>query len=205
MNKRQIWLIIIPLVLFAALAVCVQSGLTASVESWAYQEAVQPMSPTLTSICKLLSDLGNKYSITVFCLLLVLIPKARRTIALPVCATMVISPLLNQGLKAIFTRERPDILQLVSESSYSFPSGHAMNNAALYILLILLIFKYVRNKPLKYSSSALCLTLMILIGASRVYLGVHYAGDIVGGWLFGCAVAVAVYLIWDSRYAPDNK
>jgi len=133
-------------------------------------------------------------------LLLFVIPKSRKTIALPTSVTVILSMILDVTLKSIFARERPDILQLINETSYSFPSGHAMNNAALYTILILLIFTFIKNKPLKITLAAVCITLTIAIGYSRIYLGVHYAGDVLGGWLLGPAVSIFIYLTWNHKF-----
>ena len=199
MNRRRIWLTVVPLILFFVLAISIKAGITAGFEGWAYNESVERMSPTETNIVKGITHIGDPAVIIAFCLLLIAIPKSRRTIALPVSVTLILSVALNIALKEIFTRERPDILQLINETSYSFPSGHAMNNAALYTMLTLLILKFIKNIPLKTALTAVCLVLTAAIGFSRVYLGVHYAGDILGGWLIGFAVSVFVYFIWNSR------
>jgi undecaprenyl-diphosphatase len=199
MNKKNIWFVVLPLILFAMLAICVRAGITVNFEGWAYSEAVEAMSPMLTSIVKVITHIGDTVVVIIFCLLLVAIPKSRKTIALPVSITVILSTVLNVVLKNIFTRERPDILQLINETSYSFPSGHAMINASLYTMLILLIFKYIKNTARRILLSAACVALTIAIGYSRVYLGVHYAADILGGWLIGFAISVFIYFISDSR------
>ena len=109
------------------------------------------------------------------------------------------SAVLNITLKHIFARSRPNILQLISETGYSFPSGHAMNNASLYVMLILLIWKYDESTSLKIIFSSICIILTVLIGWSRIYLGVHYASDILGGWLFGFALSTFVYFLWNNK------
>jgi undecaprenyl-diphosphatase len=93
----------------------------------------------------------------------------------------------------------------MNEASYSFPSGHAMINSALYSMLILLIFKYVKRRRIKYSLSSLCIILAAAIGYSRIYLGVHYAGDVLGGWLIGFSLAVMIFFIWDSLPQSQKK
>ena len=204
MNKR-LWLPLIPALLFVALALAVQAGLTASAEAWVYERVIRLMSPFLTSLCKALSAIGSKYGIITICLLLAALPVTRKNMALPVWAAMALSPLANHALKELFARERPDILRLVGESGYSFPSGHAMNNAALYALLILLIFSSMRNQPGKYALAALCLALTLAIGYSRIYLGVHYAGDVLAGWLAGLSIALAIDLAWDRWQAGHDR
>ncbi len=199
MNRKNIWLVIVPCILFIMLAVCVQAGITVNFEGWAYSEAVEKMSPAQTAVIKVITHTGDSAVVILFCLLLIVIPKSRRTIAFPVSVAVIVSSILNVLLKNFFARERPNILRLINETSYSFPSGHAMINAALYFMLILLLFKYVKNKGVKYGLSALCLMLIVAIGYSRIYLGVHYAGDVLGGWFMGFSLDILIFNLWNSR------
>ncbi len=205
MNKKNLWLIAVPLILFTMLAICIREGITVNFEGWAYNESIEHMSPIFTKIVKAITHIGDSVVLITFCLLLFVIPKSRKTIALPISVAVILSMILDVTLKSIFARERPDILQLINETSYSFPSGHAMNNAALYTILILLIFKFIKNKPLKIVLVAVCITLTIAIGYSRIYLGVHYAGDVLDGWLLGPAVSIFIYLTWNRKFGFTDK
>ena len=129
------------------------------------------------------------------CAIIFAIPKLRNRVAIPVTLAVTSSFFLNIILKQLFARERPNILRLVSESFYSFPSGHAMVNMALYSILIIYAYKLIKNKKLKYSIYAILTSLILAIGFTRIYLGVHYAGDIIGGWLIGFVVSIIVYSI----------
>lgn len=200
MKIRKSLLVIIPILLFAMLAISIQAGITVNFEGWAYSESVEKMSPLLTAVMKTITHTGDPAIVYLFCLLLILLPKTRKTVALPVSISVVLAGILNILLKNIFARQRPDILRLINETDYSFPSGHAMINAALYTMLILFIFKLVKRRPLKYILSSVCIILLIAIGFSRVYLGVHYAGDVIGGWLFGFSISLLVYFIWDIHF-----
>lgn len=204
MNKRNIWLVIILVILFIMLAVCIEAGITVNFEGWAYSEAAERMSPKLTDIIKGITHLGDPAVVIIICLLLIAFQKTRRTIAFPVSVAVILSSLLNIILKNIFTRERPDILRLINETSYSFPSGHAMTNSALYFMLILLIFKYIKRKRVKFTLAALCLLFVLLIGFSRIYLGVHYLLDVLGGYLIGFALDVVIFNVWNTKLVKDN-
>lgn len=196
MNKRNVWFVIVPILLFAMLAVCIQADISTHFEGWAYGETVEHMSPVLTSVMKGITHLGDPATVMVLCLMIFLVPRWRKTIALPVSAAVILSAAADVALKRIFARSRPNILRLISETGYSFPSGHAMVNASFYIMLILMAFYYLKDFRQKVAFSLLCVALTGLIGFSRVYLGVHYAGDVLGGWLFGFAVSVLIYLLW---------
>jgi len=204
-NRKNIWLIIIPTILFGMLALIIHAGLIEGFEGWAYNETVEHMSPFLTNIMKFITHLGDSIMVIIICLTLIIIPKFRKTIAFPVSITIITSATLNFVLKNIFTRDRPNILRLINETSYSFPSGHAMNNAALYTMFALLIMKYIKGTHKKVILAAICVVLTIAIGYSRIYLGVHYAGDVVGGWLIGFAVSIFIFLIWDDQKVKEQK
>ncbi len=208
MNRRNIWLIMIPVILFLLLAVFIKAGTMEGFETWAYYEVVKNMSPLMTDIFLFITRIGDSIFVIFLCLLLIIIPKARKNVALPVSCTVIISTLLNFTLKLLFARERPDILRIINETDYSFPSGHAMINSSLYLMLIFLINKYIERKISKVIMTGICVILILSISYSRIYLGVHYAGDIIGGWLFGFAISISVYYIWNDRvsvYNVNNK
>ena len=194
--RKHVWLAVVSVVLFVMLALYVRAGITVGFEGWVYSETVEHMSPVMTSIVKGVTHLGDAPVVIGFCILLIIIPKTRKTIALPVSSAVIISALLNILLKDLFARERPDILRLINETSYSFPSGHAMINASLYTMLVLMIFKYIHSKTRRLALSTLCSLFVVVIGFSRIYLGVHYAGDILGGWIIGFALSIITYAIW---------
>ncbi len=92
--------------------------------------------------------------------------------------------IFNQGMKLLFTRPRPTLWQsLIQETSYSFPSGHALGASVVYgFLAYLLIRRYPRRSHLV---SGIAITIIGLIGLSRLYLGVHYPTDILAGYIVG--------------------
>lgn len=99
---------------------------------------------------------------------------------------LISSFLLNVALKHFVARPRPvNALRLVEASSYSFPSGHAMSATALYGFLIYLCYKYLPFGFLRALSVFFLSLLIVMIGTSRIYLGVHYASDVLAGFVIG--------------------
>ncbi len=95
---------------------------------------------------------------------------------------------LNQAIKFIVQRPRPEGFRLVEQGGYSFPSGHAMVAMAFYGLLIWMIWHYDRDRIERWVCCAILGFVIIMTGVSRIYLGVHYASDVLAG--------LAMSLIW---------
>ncbi|MDD3303701.1 MAG: phosphatase PAP2 family protein [Clostridia bacterium] len=194
-NLKTVLIIVIPIILFILLTIYVQGGSINGFENWVYNEAIEHMNPTLTTILKVITEAGSPIIITLLTLLLVAFPKTRKKYGYPMSFAIIVSEGINLILKEIFARERPDILQLVTEHSYSFPSGHAMINTTMYIMFALLAKDNIKNKKAKMSMIILCILLPLIISFSRIYLGVHYAGDVLGGILLGFSVAIFAYTL----------
>lgn len=195
MSKKNLFLIICAIILFIILSIAIKADYLYGFESWIYSEATEHMSDFLTTILIIITNIGGPIGIMCVCAIIFAIPKLRNRVAIPVTLAVTSSFFLNIILKQLFARERPNILRLVSESFYSFPSGHAMVNMALYSILIIYAYNLIKNKKLKYSIYAILTSLILAIGFTRIYLGVHYAGDIIGGWLIGFVVSIIVYSI----------
>lgn len=99
---------------------------------------------------------------------------------------------LNILLKNIFVRPRPDILRLIEETGYSFPSGHAMASTAFYGLLIYIAYKKIENKKARNTICVMLTILILMINISRIYVGVHYASDVLAGMCFSIAYLMLI-------------
>jgi undecaprenyl-diphosphatase len=103
---------------------------------------------------------------------------------------------LNWLLKAAFERTRPDIVPHLREvMSSSFPSGHALTSAAVYLTLGALLMRIAEGRLAKYYCIAIAMFLTFLVGSSRVFLGVHYPTDVVAGWLIGMTWALLCWVV----------
>jgi len=116
--------------------------------------------------------------------------------------------LLNWGLKLLFQRARPGsaVLYLVTEpSSFSFPSGHAMSSAGVLAGVAVLVQTLGWPRAWSHLLAALCLLLAVGVGASRVYLGVHFASDVLGGQLAAAAWVSALTGWFYPRLLPGER
>jgi undecaprenyl-diphosphatase len=104
--------------------------------------------------------------------------------------------LLNTALKELFRRPRPEIVPHLREVlSLSFPSGHAMTSAAVYLTLGALLMRISERRVTKIYCMTMAALVTVLVGASRVYLGVHYPTDVLAGWLGGLSWALLCWLV----------
>jgi undecaprenyl-diphosphatase len=104
--------------------------------------------------------------------------------------------LLNHVLKELFGRARPDVVPHLREVlTLSFPSGHAMTSAAVYLTLGALLMRISKRRLTKFYCMGAAMLLTALVGASRVYLGVHYPTDVLAGWLLGLSWALLCWLV----------
>jgi undecaprenyl-diphosphatase len=104
--------------------------------------------------------------------------------------------LLNHVLKELFGRARPDVVPHLREvMTLSFPSGHAMTSAAVYLTLGALLMRISTRRLTKFYCMGAAMLLTVLVGASRVYLGVHYPTDVLAGWLLGLSWALLCWLV----------
>jgi undecaprenyl-diphosphatase len=121
----------------------------------------------------------------------------KRGAALFVLIAVVGGSLLTTLAKFAFARPRPELVaHLVDVSSYSFPSGHAMSSAVTYLTLGALLARTQARKRIKAYLLGVAVLLTLMIGVSRVYLGVHYPSDVLAGWSLGAAWAM---LCWQAE------
>ena len=124
--------------------------------------------------------------------------------SLMVSANIVVGALLNYFLKQLFQRQRPDLLRLIEIGGYSFPSGHSMSSVVFYGFLIYLSIRYLKHWS-KYCITGVLGLLIIAIGFSRIYLGVHYASDVLGGFIIGLGWLVLFIRLSDRFVISKEK
>lgn len=151
--------------------------------------------PKLTSIIKMITNIGSAFSLITITIVLLIVIKDK-LVSYSILGNLIIITFFNQMLKLTLQRPRPTDFRLINETGYSFPSGHSMVNTAFYGYLIYIIYKRIKNKYLKWSLIILLSILIITIGISRIYLGVHYTSDVVAGFLISiCYLIIYTGLI----------
>jgi len=150
------------------------------------------ISDSITPIAKCITNFANAYWLIGLSVFLLIVLKDKK-IGIYSSLNLVISASTNFVLKQIIQRPRPVGHRLIDEKGYSLPSGHSMVSMAFYGFLIYLIYKNIKNKYVKYISIALLSILIVSIGISRIYLGVHYTSDVISGFL----VAISYLIIFE--------
>lgn len=150
---------------------------------------------TTTPIMKVITWFGSATCLIVITIVLLLLLKNKKVV-ISIFLNLVIVTIFNQILKFILQRPRPDEYRIIDESGYSFPSGHSMISMSFYGLLIYLIYKYINNKFIKIIAISILFLLILLIGISRVYLGVHYTSDVLAGFL----IAISYLIVFISMF-----
>ncbi len=177
--------IIILLVLFITLTILVSFDYLETFDTFIYNALISLKSDSMTNIFKFITFFGSTLFIVLATvgLFLYFIIKKDKVKALLIGSMVIVSTIINNLIKIIVRRERPAVLHLVVEESFSFPSGHMMASVTLYGLLFYLVLKSNLKKGLKIFLGTILIILPILIGLSRIYLGVHFASDILGALL----------------------
>jgi undecaprenyl-diphosphatase len=125
-----------------------------------------------------------------------LLLQGRRHTALVVFVAAAGGELANSVLKTAFMRPRPSVVPHLREVlSPSFPSGHAMESAIIYLTLGAMLMRIAEGRLTKVYCLAVAVLLTLLVGVSRVFLGVHYPTDVVGGWMLGFLWASMCWLV----------
>ena len=154
----------------------------------------------LTTFVKLVTSVIDPMGIIIWVSALVLffLYKKWKLEAALLAGNLVLHGILIKLIKFVYQRNRPSITHLVEEGGYSFPSGHAMATAIVVGTLIIIVQQRMQNQQIKRLVQGLLLLFIFMIMASRVYLGVHYPTDVIGGALMGFAILNIEFPFYDK-------
>jgi len=168
-------------------------------------------SDALTSIMMFFTDLGQHQllvPLNIVLILYFLFVRKHTWLSIRLASIALSSLGLMLILKSIFMRQRPDDPLLHAVRGMSFPSGHALMSTTFYGLIIYILITTLQQKALKYILVSCLVLLILMIGSSRVYLRVHYASDVLAGFLFGTLwllTALAVLKQLEFRLSKTHK
>ncbi len=157
-----------------------------------------------TGFFKVITHAGSVYFLILVVILLFMITRKKYYGFIGIIC-LIGAGAVNTVVKYIIRRDRPLDVALISEMGYSFPSGHSMLSMAVFGLIIYFVIKYSKNLAFKITMTSILSILILLIGLSRVYLGVHYFSDVLAGWLLGATFTLAMMIVVRIIYHHRKK
>jgi len=185
------------LLAFVALAVLLLFGRPlVALDQWLSAAVRSVAVPWLDAIARPLTFIGSVTGMTVLTALVAgwYLLRRRRSEAIFLALTVGLGTLVGNVLKPLIGRVRPDVefARVAQPDPYSFPSGHALASFLFFGALVFLVMTAEEDLSLRAKSviSAVLITVGLSVSISRVYLGVHYVGDVIGAWLLGSATLI---------------
>jgi len=206
---RPVLSVLVAALIFGVMAIWVRPG-PVGPDATMLQSLESVRAPHVTGVMGAVTTVGRGSITAVFVLLLttwLLVRGSRREAALLLVANLG-SAALSPLSKAIFSRPRPPLelaTHITNPESFSFPSGHALSAMVLYTSFVM-VAAGLGHRRLQRALIVLAAVMIPTIGFTRVYLGVHYPSDVVGGWALGAVWVWLVYLgyLWLAQKAPPT-
>ncbi len=203
-ENRMIIVLSIALLVFVYLLQNVMSGDIRRIDGIAYQFfVVRLRRDWLTPIMQSFTSLSAPVVLAVMLIVVAAFAPGRMPGRFA-AANLVGIVALNYALKEIVQRPRPEGFRLIAETGYSFPSGHSMVAVAFYGFLIWLIIRFEEDRLQRWIWSLALFFVVIMIGISRVYLGVHYFSDVVAGYCVAAVWLVVFTRIIVPAFQPED-
>lgn len=201
MDKKKLTSCIISgvlLLLFSLITLLVITNNITWFDDSIYDFLIGFRSNALDTLLKTITHLGDTVVIMIIVVIMLIFLNKKDRIILGSSTILTVG--LNQGIKHLLRRPRPDHLRLIKQGGFSYPSGHSMIAICVYGIMIYLINKKVENKIIKITLTTLLTLLIITIGISRIYVGVHYPSDVVGGFSLSLVILILNLTFTDKLY-----
>lgn len=171
-----------------------------SFDSYWIETIQNHISDKMTPIMHLFTFLGSTtwFGITTIIAFLILFFGKQKSEAFLFVSTMAFSGIFNQILKMLYHRPRPTIQPLIEATGYSFPSGHSMASFTFYGLLAFFFILKIRQPIARIGILLLATCTVLMVGVSRIYLGVHYPTDVAAGFTAGAATLVLFFIAYQA-------
>ena len=204
MKKYLKWIVcLLSFIIFIILSILVIIKKDIYLDSYVYNFISKIISSNLTNIIKWMTYIGSAIAVISITLFTFLCFKNKRY-GLFMSIDLICITIIQLILKNIFTRGRPVDISLIEETGYSFPSGHSLTSMAFYGFIIYLIYNSKLNLQSKRVFTILFALLIFITGFSRIYLGVHYFTDVIGGFTLSISYLIVYTSIINSMlYKKD--
>ena len=195
-NNKTILLVTACAAIFLGLLSYVLRGEVMKLDQMAYWLVVETLrSDWLTPIMESFSALATPVSLIAMLLVIAAFAPGKRP-GWFCTVNLALAVLLNVVLKTLIQRPRPEGFRLVVESGFSFPSGHSMAAMAFFGLIVWMVWHYEQDRRQRLLLTVALSAVIVMIGISRIYLGVHYASDVLGGFC-----ASIIWLVFYTKLA----
>lgn len=203
-KKKIRWLILsICLILFITILLSVILKNQLYIDKYGYNIISKLISNNMTNIIKIITNIGGTITIIIITIISLLIFRKKKInicIILNLLGIVIINNLL---LKNIIGRDRPNGINIITETGKSFPSGHSAVSIVVYGYLIYLIYNFIKNKYFKYTLITILSLIILIVGITRIYLGVHYTSDVLGGYLIGISYLL-IFTYFTDKYIKEK-
>ena len=180
-NKKTI-ILFVSLILFIFLTYNIFNNKIAFIDSYIEGIILSIRNDKLTDIMTIITNISSAYALIVITIILLILIKNKK-IPILITFNLIFSFLTSQLIKIILRRDRPVNISLVNAMGFSYPSGHSMVSMAYFGFIAYLVYKYIDNTIVKVILIITLFVSIFAIGFSRIYLGVHYFSDVLGGFL----------------------
>lgn len=197
LKSKKTIILIISLLLFIILTYITFNNKINTIDQKVIDYILNIREDNLTNTMMIITNISSAYALIVISILLLAIIKNKK-IPISISKNLIIVFIISQLFKIIIKRPRPININLVEASGFSYPSGHSMVSMAYFGLIAYLIYKNLNNKLAKIILIISLLITIILIGFSRIYLGVHYLSDVIAGFLLAIAY-LTIYIKIDNK------
>lgn len=187
-NKKILISLGVLSLLFIILTVLVCTNIIEPLDTATASYIIKIRTPELTNTMNIITNISGTYALLMFTTLFIILIKNKKY-PLAITINLILVFIISQLAKVIIGRDRP-IDMIIPATGYSYPSGHSMVGLAYFSFLSYLVIKYIPNKIVKIILPIIFTITVILVGFSRIYLGVHYLSDVLAGFLLG-----TIYLI----------
>ena len=205
-KSKKISIAIISLGFFLIIGLLVVSEATIAFDTSIQRFVISMRRDFLTVLLKIITYSANWQTIVLVCAAFLTMKKTRIKMGVPLSIASAISTGIYKCAKMIYARPRPEIdFHLIEQAGLSFPSGHSMTGLVFYGLLIYFIAKYGKENRAQKALISLVSVLIVLIGFSRVYLGVHYPTDVLAGWFLGTSLLMCTIIFLEKGYFEKIK
>jgi len=204
MKKKLLLLSLVLLsIIFLGLMILVLTDNITAFDDFIYNALISLRSRPLDFYFTSITKLGN--TIPILCLVIILLLVLGKKERYLLGVSVISSVLVNTIIKYLVARPRPDHLRLIKQGGYSFPSGHSMISICVYGLLIYLVQTKITNKKLKIVLTILLSILIISIGLSRIYVGVHYPSDVLAGYSLAGILLIIIISLFNKYFWGEFK